>query len=59
MFVLTSNFQAIRVALSISRKLSLLAVLSGLLLESSMVCLFQRLEWDVGSDCAIYKSQDF
>ncbi|KAM5144151.1 protein ARV1 isoform 1-T1 [Callospermophilus lateralis] len=58
-FVLTSNFQAVRVALSINRKLSLLAILSGLLLESSTVCLFQRLEWDVGSDCAIYKSQDF
>ncbi|XP_077879164.1 protein ARV1 isoform X2 [Ictidomys tridecemlineatus] len=58
-FVLTSNFQAVRVALSINRKLSLLAILSGLLLESSTVCLFQRLEWDVSSDCAIYKSQDF
>uniref|UniRef100_H0WR07 Protein ARV n=1 Tax=Otolemur garnettii TaxID=30611 RepID=H0WR07_OTOGA len=58
-FVLTSNFQAIRVTLNINRKLSLLAILSGLLLESAVVCFFQRMEWDVGSDCAIYKSQDF
>ncbi|XP_075833779.1 protein ARV1 isoform X1 [Microtus pennsylvanicus] len=58
-FVLTSNFQAIRVTLNTSRRLSLLAVLSGLLLESAMVCFFQRMEWDVGSDCAVYKPQDF
>ncbi|XP_017203227.2 protein ARV1 isoform X3 [Oryctolagus cuniculus] len=58
-FVLTSNFQAIRVTLNINRKLSLMAILSGLLLESTMVYFFQRMEWDVGSDCAIYKDQDF
>ncbi|GAB1293801.1 Protein ARV1 [Apodemus speciosus] len=58
-FVLTSNFQAVRVTLNTSRRLSLLAVLSGLLLESIMVFFFQRMEWDVGSDCAVYKSQDF
>ncbi|XP_021504194.2 protein ARV1 [Meriones unguiculatus] len=58
-FVLTSNFQAIRVTLNTNRRLSLLAVLSGLLLESIMVYFFQRMEWDVGSDCAVYKSQDF
>nr|XP_045007019.1 protein ARV1 isoform X2 [Jaculus jaculus] len=58
-FVLTSNVQAIRVTLNTNRKLSLLAVLSGLLLESTMVYLFQRMEWDVSSDCAIYKSQNF
>ncbi|XP_006992878.1 protein ARV1 [Peromyscus maniculatus bairdii] len=58
-FVLTSNFQAIRVTLNTSRRLSLLAVLSGLLLESIMVYFFQRMEWDVGSDCAVYKTQDF
>uniref|UniRef100_A0A4X1UD91 Protein ARV n=1 Tax=Sus scrofa TaxID=9823 RepID=A0A4X1UD91_PIG len=64
-FVLTSNFQAIRVAfsfsvtLNVSRKLSFLAILSGLLVESTMVYFFQRMEWAVGSDCAIYKSQDF
>ncbi|KAK2086065.1 sterol homeostasis protein [Saguinus oedipus] len=58
-FVLTSNFQAIRVTLNINRKLCFLAVLSGLLLESIVVYFFQRMEWDVGSDCAIYKSQDF
>ncbi|XP_016050035.2 protein ARV1 isoform X2 [Erinaceus europaeus] len=58
-FVLTSNFQAIRVSLNMSRKLSFLAILSGLLLESTMVYLFQRMEWDVGSDCAIYKFQEF
>uniref|UniRef100_A0A671G6K8 Protein ARV n=1 Tax=Rhinolophus ferrumequinum TaxID=59479 RepID=A0A671G6K8_RHIFE len=58
-FVLTSNFQAIRVTLNASRKLSFLAILSGLLLESTVVYLLQRMEWDVGSDCAIYTSQDF
>ncbi|PNI55146.1 ARV1 isoform 3 [Pan troglodytes] len=58
-FVLTSNFQAIRVTLNINRKLSFLAVLSGLLLESIMVYFFQSMEWDVGSDYAIFKSQDF
>lgn len=58
-FVLTSNFQAIRVTLNTNRRLSLLAVLSGLLLESIMVFFFQRMEWNVGSDCAVYKSQDF
>ncbi|XP_008984057.1 protein ARV1 isoform X2 [Callithrix jacchus] len=58
-FVLTSNFQAIRVTLNINRKLCFLAVLSGLLLESIVVYFFQRMEWDVGSECAIYKSQDF
>ncbi|XP_019612923.2 protein ARV1 [Rhinolophus sinicus] len=58
-FVLTSNFQAIRVTLNASRKLSFLAILSGLLLESTVVYLLQRMEWDVGSDCAIYMSQDF
>ncbi|XP_036133362.1 protein ARV1 isoform X2 [Molossus molossus] len=58
-FVLTSNFQAIRVTLNINRKLSFLAILCGLLTESTMVHFFKRMEWDVGSDCAIYKSQDF
>ncbi|XP_052496777.1 protein ARV1 [Budorcas taxicolor] len=58
-FVLTSNFQAIRVTLNINRKLTFLAILSGLLVESTMVYFFQRMEWAVGSDCAIYKSQDF
>ncbi|GAB5578371.1 protein ARV1 isoform X1 [Prionailurus iriomotensis] len=45
--------------LNISRKLSFLAIFSGLLVESTMVYFFQRMEWDVGSDCTIYKSQDF
>ncbi|XP_066239105.1 protein ARV1 isoform X2 [Saccopteryx leptura] len=58
-FVLTSNFQAIRVTLNISRKLSFVAIVSGLLLESTMVYFFRRMEWDIGSDCVIYKSQDF
>ncbi|KAK2499697.1 hypothetical protein MC885_000190 [Smutsia gigantea] len=58
-FVLTSHFQAIRVTLNINRKLSFLAILSGLLLESTTVYFFQRMEWHLGSDCAIYKSQDF
>ncbi|OBS82538.1 hypothetical protein A6R68_23477 [Neotoma lepida] len=54
MFVIASF-----VTLNTSRRLSLLAVLSGLLLESTMVYFFQRMEWDVGSDCAVYKTQDF
>ncbi|XP_036592438.1 protein ARV1-like [Trichosurus vulpecula] len=55
-FVLTSNSQAIRVTLNISRKLSLLAILSGLILESSVVCFFQRMGWAVEIDCSIYKT---
>ena len=47
------------VTLNINRKLTFLAILSGLLVESTMVYFFQRMEWAVGSDCAIYKSQDF
>lgn len=47
------------VTLNTSRRLSLLAVLSGLMLESIMVCFFQRMEWDVGSDCDVHKPQDF
>ncbi|KAI5264795.1 protein ARV1 isoform X2 [Manis pentadactyla] len=58
-FVLTSHFQAIRVTLNINRKLSFLAILSGLLLESTMVYFFQRVEWHLGSDYASYKYQDF
>uniref|UniRef100_A0A8C8YPW9 Protein ARV n=1 Tax=Prolemur simus TaxID=1328070 RepID=A0A8C8YPW9_PROSS len=58
-FVLTSNFQAIRVTLNTNRKLSFLAILSGFVLESMVVYFFQRMEWDIGSDCAIYRSQDF
>ncbi|XP_045673809.1 protein ARV1 isoform X2 [Phyllostomus hastatus] len=58
-FVLTSNFQAIRVTLNSTRKLSLCAILCGLLMESTMVYFFRRMEWDLGSDCAIYKAQDF
>ncbi|XP_016018912.1 protein ARV1 [Rousettus aegyptiacus] len=59
LFVLTSHFQAVRVTLNVTRKLSFLAILSGCLLESAVVYFFQRVEWDVGSDCAIYRSQDF
>ncbi|XP_053567871.1 protein ARV1 [Bombina bombina] len=41
LFVLTSNTQAIIVTLSVGRKLSLLAIISGLLLESALCC-FQQ-----------------
>ncbi|KAM5235916.1 protein ARV1 [Ctenodactylus gundi] len=58
-FVLASNTQAVRVALNISRTLAVLAILSGLLLESSAVYFLQRMEWDLGGDCAVYRSQDF
>ena len=27
-------------------------------LAETLICFFQRMEWDVGSDCAVYKSQD-
>ncbi|XP_066467502.1 protein ARV1 [Tiliqua scincoides] len=46
-FVLTSNSQAIRVTLNTSRKLSLVAVMSGLILENGIIYLFQRLGWNV------------
>ncbi|CAK6442276.1 unnamed protein product [Pipistrellus nathusii] len=59
LFVLTSNFQAIRVTLNTRRKLSFLAIVCGLLTEGAMVHLFQTMDWDIGSDCAGYKSQDF
>ncbi|XP_005856425.1 PREDICTED: protein ARV1 isoform X1 [Myotis brandtii] len=59
LFVLTSNFQAIRVTLNTRRKLSFVAIVCGLLAESAMVHFFRRMEWDIGSDCAGYKSQDF
>ncbi|XP_038617058.1 protein ARV1 [Tachyglossus aculeatus] len=55
-FVLTSHSQAVRVTLNISRKLALLAILGGLVLESSLVCLFQRMGWDVGGSCPVYKA---
>ncbi|KAG6932831.1 ARV1 -like protein, fatty acid homeostasis modulator, partial [Chelydra serpentina] len=46
-FVLTSNSQAIRVTLNLSQKLTLLAILSGLILENGTVYLFQRMGWNV------------
>ncbi|XP_015284729.1 PREDICTED: protein ARV1 isoform X2 [Gekko japonicus] len=46
-FVLTSNSQAIRVTLNTSRKLCLLAIVSGLLLENGTIYLFQRIGWNV------------
>ncbi|XP_039603608.1 protein ARV1 [Polypterus senegalus] len=47
LFVLTSNSQAIRVILNSSRWLSLLAVLSGLLMETCMAYMFQKVEWSL------------
>uniref|UniRef100_A0A670YQ62 Protein ARV n=1 Tax=Pseudonaja textilis TaxID=8673 RepID=A0A670YQ62_PSETE len=46
-FVLTSNFQAIRVTLNTSRKLCLMVILNGLLFENGIIYLFQKIGWDV------------
>ncbi|KAH0622472.1 hypothetical protein JD844_024816 [Phrynosoma platyrhinos] len=46
-FVLTSNSQAIRVTLNTSRKLCLVAILNGLILENGIIHLFQRIGWNV------------
>uniref|UniRef100_A0A8C8RMR9 Protein ARV n=1 Tax=Pelusios castaneus TaxID=367368 RepID=A0A8C8RMR9_9SAUR len=46
-FVLTSNSQAIRVTLDLSQKLTFLAILSGFILETGVVYLFQRMGWSV------------
>ncbi|KAG9347520.1 hypothetical protein JZ751_005088 [Albula glossodonta] len=45
LFVLTSNSQAIRVIFNCSRRLSLLAVFVGLLLETCVAAASQRLQW--------------
>ncbi|XP_061480451.1 protein ARV1 [Rhineura floridana] len=46
-FVLTSNLQAVRVTLNTSRKLCLVAIVSGLILENAVIYLFQRIGWNV------------
>uniref|UniRef100_A0A8B9GLB9 Protein ARV n=1 Tax=Amazona collaria TaxID=241587 RepID=A0A8B9GLB9_9PSIT len=46
-FVLISNSQAIRVTLNLNRILPWLAIFFGLILESGVVCLVQKLRWDV------------
>ncbi|KAI6071926.1 hypothetical protein LUU34_01141400 [Aix galericulata] len=46
-FVLTSNSQAIRVTLNLNRMLSWLAIVFGLILENGVVCLVQKIGWDV------------
>ncbi|CAI5770494.1 Protein ARV [Podarcis lilfordi] len=46
-FVLTSNLQAIRVTLNTSRKLCLVAIVSGLIFENAIISLFQRIGWNV------------
>ncbi|KAK9411761.1 protein ARV1 [Crotalus adamanteus] len=46
-FVLVSNFQAIRVILNTSRKLCLMIILNGLLFENGIIYLFQKIGWDV------------
>ncbi|XP_030638801.1 protein ARV1 [Chanos chanos] len=45
LFVLTSNTQAIRVILNCSRRLSLLAVIIGLVLETGVTYISQQLHW--------------
>ncbi|XP_064847069.1 protein ARV1-like [Oncorhynchus masou masou] len=47
LFVLTSNSQAIRVILSCSRRLSLMAVCVGLLLETCVAQALQTLPWSI------------
>ncbi|KAJ7342229.1 hypothetical protein JRQ81_009745 [Phrynocephalus forsythii] len=49
-FVLTSNYQAIRVTLNTSRILCLVAILNGLILENSVFYLFQRIGWNVSNN---------
>ncbi|KAK1170737.1 protein ARV1 isoform X1 [Acipenser oxyrinchus oxyrinchus] len=44
-FVLTSNSQAVRVILNCSRRLSLLVIFIGLLMETSASYIFQKMEW--------------
>uniref|UniRef100_A0A8C6ZCA2 Protein ARV n=1 Tax=Nothoprocta perdicaria TaxID=30464 RepID=A0A8C6ZCA2_NOTPE len=46
-FVLTSNSQAIRVTLNLNRTLPWLAIFIGLVLENGVVCLFQKMGWNV------------
>ncbi|XP_003215870.1 protein ARV1 [Anolis carolinensis] len=46
-FVLTSNSQAIRVTLNTSRKLCMVAILNGLILENGFSYLIQRIGWNV------------
>ncbi|XP_065536396.1 protein ARV1 [Lathamus discolor] len=46
-FVLISNSQAIRVTLNLNRILPWLAIFFGLILENGVVCLVQKLRWDV------------
>ncbi|XP_007423728.1 protein ARV1 isoform X1 [Python bivittatus] len=46
-FVLTSNFQAIRVTLNTSRKLCLMVILNGLIFENGIIYLFQKIGWNV------------
>ncbi|XP_063078383.1 protein ARV1 [Engraulis encrasicolus] len=44
-FVLTSNMQAVRVILNCGRRLSLLAVMTGLSLETWVTLTFHKLQW--------------
>ncbi|NXR26647.1 ARV1 protein, partial [Cinclus mexicanus] len=46
-FVLISNSQAIRVTLNLNRILPWFAIFFGLILENGVVCLFQKIGWDV------------
>ncbi|XP_069091130.1 protein ARV1 [Pleurodeles waltl] len=47
LFVLTSNFQAIRVTLNTSRKMSCVAICTGLILESIVVDSCKKMEWSM------------
>uniref|UniRef100_A0A8D2M6E3 Protein ARV n=1 Tax=Zonotrichia albicollis TaxID=44394 RepID=A0A8D2M6E3_ZONAL len=46
-FVLISNSQAIRVTLNLNRILPWFAIFFGIILENGVVCLFQKMGWDV------------
>ncbi|XP_031469471.1 protein ARV1 isoform X1 [Phasianus colchicus] len=46
-FVLISNSQAIRVTLNLNRVFPWLAIFFGLILENGVVCLVQKIGWDV------------
>ncbi|XP_069462999.1 protein ARV1 isoform X3 [Ambystoma mexicanum] len=47
LFVLTSNFQAIRVTLNTSRKMALLSICAGFILESIVVRFCERMKWSL------------
>lgn len=56
-FVLISNSQAIRVTLNLNRIVPWFAIFFGLILENGVVCLFQKMGWDVWNVSPVKKYQ--